>query len=90
MEHFSFEMQQLLDDYQDGKIDLEKLNEEYAAIGTEGHVILPYAPLLEFARENSDLVKLHGGFIPRTYAKIIMRESEEEAVKAAKEKDYIP
>jgi hypothetical protein len=51
---------------------------------------MPYQPLLQFAQENSDLVKLHGGFIPRTYAKTIMRVSEEEAVKAAKAKDYIP
>jgi hypothetical protein len=30
-----------------------------------------------------DKVKLHGGFIPRTYAKRLMKEGEEIALKAA-------
>lgn len=90
MEHFSFEMQSLLDDYQNGFLTLEQLNEEYARIGTEGHDIMAYKELLEFSKKYSNIIKLHGGFIPRTYAKMIMRESEEQALEQAKQLDYIP
>lgn len=51
---------------------------------------MAYKELLEFAKKYSNMIKLHGGFIPRTYAKILMRESEEAALKAAKELDYVP
>lgn len=50
MEHFSFEMQHLLDQYQANLLTLEELNEQYAAIGTEGHDIMAYRELLEFAK----------------------------------------
>lgn len=66
------------------------MNEQYAAIGTEGHDIMAYEELLEFSKKYKDYIKLHGGFIPRTYAKILMREGEEQAITAAKEKGYIP
>lgn len=80
----------MLDGYQAGFLTLEELNEEYKVIGTEGHDIMAYEELLEFAKKYSSLVKLHGGFIPRTYAKLLMREGEDEALQAAKEKDYLP
>ena len=62
---------------------------EYQAIGTEGHDIIKYRELLEHARENKDQIKLIGGFIPRTYAKLVMREGEEAQIKSSIEKDYI-
>ena len=47
----------------------EQMLEGYAGIGTEGHDLKAYKGLLEHARENKDLVKLHAGFIPRTFAR---------------------
>ena len=44
---------------------------------------------LELAKENATKVKLYGGFIPRTYARQIMRESKEAGLTAAKEKGYV-
>lgn len=64
--------------------------EGYAQIGTEGHDLIPYRSLLEHAKENKDMVKLHAGFIPRTYARTLMKEGEEATIKLAIEKNYIP
>jgi hypothetical protein len=68
---------------------MEQMISEYQAIGTEGHDIIKYRELLEHARENKDQIKLIGGFIPRTYAKLVMREGEEAQIKSSIEKDYI-
>jgi len=67
MEHFSFDMQHLLDQYQKGKLTFEQLEKEYHAIGTEGHKMSPYKSLLEYARDHD--VKLHAGFVSRTHAR---------------------
>jgi len=90
MEHFSFEMQHLLEGYQQGDLNMDQLVGEYAQIGTEGHDILAYKDVLEHARDNKGRIKLHAGFIPRTYARQVMREGEEAALKEAIAKDYIP
>lgn len=50
MEHFSFEMQDLLEAYQEGKIDIDELGVKYKEIGTEGHDVHAYAEVLELAR----------------------------------------
>lgn len=63
--------------------------QEYHEIGTEGHNILMYKDLFVHAKENKEQVKLHAGFIPRTFAKLIMQQGEEGAIKAALEKDYL-
>mmetsp|Transcript_46346 Transcript_46346/g.91873 ORF Transcript_46346/g.91873 Transcript_46346/m.91873 type:complete len:707 (-) Transcript_46346:195-2315(-) len=89
MEHFSFEMQHLLDEYTSGQLSFDGLNKAYAEIGTEGHDVYAYKDLLQFARDNAERVQLHGGFIPRTFAKIVMRESLEKALEAAKSKGYL-
>jgi len=89
MEHFSFEMQHLLDEYTAGQLSFNGLNKAYAEIGTEGHDVYAYEDLLQFARDNAERVQLHGGFIPRTFAKIVMRESLEKALEAAKSKGYL-
>jgi len=84
LEHFSFEMQDLLDKYQDGNLTLKELHDKYVEIGTEGHDILRYEDILAHARLNKQQIKLHAGFIPRTYAKMLMKEGEESGIKTAK------
>ena len=79
----------MLDDYQAKKICIEELDAAYKEIGTEGHDVLGMKPFLELARENATKVKLYGGFIPRTYARQIMRESKEAGLAAAKAKGYV-
>jgi uncharacterized iron-regulated protein len=90
MEHFSVEMQTLLDMYSQSEITLDQLYEQYKEIGTEGHNILAYKDLLEYSREHPTKVKLHGGFLPRTYARMLMKEGEQSAIKAAVAADLIP
>ena len=89
LEHFSFEQQHLLDAYAAGELTISRLLEEYDAIGTEGHDIVSLEPLLSLAREQAGRVRLHGGFIPRPYARIVMRESTEAALAAARAKGYV-
>ena len=55
----------------------------------EGHDLEPYRELFEHAREYRDCIYVHAGFIPRSYARMLMKEGEEVAVRAAKEKGYI-
>ena len=45
--------------------------------------------MLEQAPQSNGRVRLHGGFIPRTYAKQLVKEGTEVALKAAKSKDYV-
>lgn len=82
MEHFSFEMQSMLDSYlRDGTISsFDEFEAKYHEIGTEGHDLEAYRPLLEFARENSTKIRIHAGFLPRKYARILMREGPEVAL----------
>lgn len=83
-EHFSFEMQEILEDYQSNEITFEEMVDRYKDIGTEGHNLQPYKPLLEHAKQCEEgTVKLHAGFVPRTYARQLMKESESAALKAA-------
>ena len=89
MEQFSFEMQHLLEDYQAKKITIEELDTAYQTIGTEGHDVIGMKPFLELARENAAKVKLFGGFIPRTYARQIMRESKEAGLASAVAQGYL-
>lgn len=87
-EHFSFEMQNILDDFQDGKLTFEELNEKYHAIGTESHNLEPYRKLLEDARElnqkdPSRNIKLHAGFLSRNYARMLTKEGEDKVLQEA-------
>ena len=45
--------------------------------------------MLEQAPQSNGRVRLHGGFIPRTYAKQLVKEGTEVALEAAKSKDYV-
>ncbi len=53
-EHFSFEMQDLLDEYQSSKSTMEWSNlvEKYKEIGTEGHDLDPYRRFCELCRSS--------------------------------------
>jgi hypothetical protein len=83
LEHFSFEMDDLLRGYQDGDLNFDQLLEGYRIIGTENHDLEPYRDLLEYARDHRDQIQLHAGFLPRTYARLLMREGAEAAIQAA-------
>jgi arsenite methyltransferase len=79
MEHFSFELQPFLDQYSQAKITFDQLVQKYHEIGEEGHHLEPYKGLLEDAKAKG--VRLHAGFIPRSYAKKFIKESPEEVLK---------
>mmetsp|Transcript_22416 Transcript_22416/g.33889 ORF Transcript_22416/g.33889 Transcript_22416/m.33889 type:complete len:589 (+) Transcript_22416:95-1861(+) len=82
-EHFSFEMQEILEEYQANHITFEEMITLYKKIGTEGHDLQPYKALMEQAKQRQSSIKLHAGFIPRTYAKQMVKESESEVLKSA-------
>ena len=89
--------QDLLDRFQAGEVKEEELQEQYDRyslwkmgviwtntvfrLGDEGFLLAPYSPLLRLAKKHSKTVKLKGGFVPKRYAKILMKEGEEEAYK---------
>lgn len=78
MEHFSFELQAFLDEYSQGKITFDQLVQKYHETGEEGHDLEPYRTLLEDAKANG--VRLHAGFIPRSYAKKFIKESPDDVL----------
>ena len=88
LEHCNFEQQTLLDSYTSGSLSLAQLISEYEK-GDEGHDLAAYEPLLSLAQENPSRVALHAGFIPRSYARIVMRESLSAALDAAKAKGFV-
>ena len=75
-----------------GRSDLNQLIRSYKSIGTEGHDIRAYKSLLEYARENTDRVKLHAGFLPRPFARNFLRAQFgfERTLAMAKARRYIP
>lgn len=81
LEHFSFDLQELLDRYMDNEIDFEQLVDEYHSVGEEGHHLEPYRELLEDAKRQG--VRLHAGFLPRKYARMLMKDGEKPALEAA-------
>jgi SAM-dependent methyltransferase/uncharacterized iron-regulated protein len=83
LEHFSFDLQELLDRYMDDEIDFEQLVDKYHLTGEEGHHLEPYRDLLEDAKRQG--VHLHAGFLPRKYARMLMKDGEEPALEAASE-----
>lgn len=81
LEHFSFDLQEILDQYLDDKLDFQGLLEQYHAMGEEGHDLEPYRGLLEDAKHHG--IRLHAGFLPRKYARMLMKEGEEATIQAA-------
>jgi len=71
-------------------LNLFGLKKAYRNIGTEGHALEPYFPVLEAARLDP-LKRFHilGGFIPRTYARLLMKEGIDTAVDAARKSGFI-
>jgi len=88
MEHFSMEMQQILDQFQIGNLDTAGFIQAYKDIGTEGHNLNPYLPILSSALENNR-INLYGGFIPRPYARMIMREGLDQTIERASQAGFI-
>lgn len=88
LEHFNFEQQHLLNGYTSESLSLHELVAQYEQQG-EGHDLFAYEPLLALARERPGHVMLHAGFIPREFARIVMRESLDAALAAARAKGYV-
>ena len=61
MEHFSFDMQSLLDLYTRGELNMAQLQEHYDSVGTEGHQLAKYERVLKLARDD-DRIKIHAGY----------------------------
>mmetsp|Transcript_11396 Transcript_11396/g.23307 ORF Transcript_11396/g.23307 Transcript_11396/m.23307 type:complete len:680 (+) Transcript_11396:257-2296(+) len=106
-EHFSFEMNDILKQYtstaspsgqtssSSSSLNFDQFVAAYREIGTEGHNLDPYKPMLEYCKRNSENVQLHGGFIPRPYAAAYMKAaSDEEKIQLyqtlSEEKSYLP
>lgn len=81
LEHFSFDLQDILDQYLDGQIDFQGLVDRYHELGDEGHELEPYRELLEDAKKLG--IRLHAGFLPRKYARMLIREGEDPTLAAA-------
>jgi len=81
LEHFSFDLQESLDRYMHDEINFEQLVDEYHSMGDEGHHLEPYRDLLEDAKRQG--VHLHAGFLPRKYARMLMKDGEKPALEAA-------
>ena len=95
-EHFSVEMNDILRQYQrDQSLNFDQFVQAYRDIGTEGHKLDEYKPMLEYCREHSESIQLHGGFIPRPCAAAFMKASTDEEKVAlyqslSEGKDYLP
>ena len=97
LEHFSFDLQELLDLYMNNEIDFDQLVTKYHELGDEQHNLQPYRDLLEDAKyyhhqyqQNKKKndgdgggIQVHAGFIPRKYAKMLLQKGEEVTIKAA-------
>ena len=103
MEHFSIEMQSILDRYTTSDISddeaFEQLVDSYKnEFGTEGHDLHPYRELLQFCRNTTTgtcNVHIHGGFIPRNHAARLNKEcldiqSKQLFFNEMSEKGYLP
>ena len=95
-EHFSFEMDDILRQYQgEQSLNFDQFVQAYRDIGTEGHKLDEYRSMLEYCRDHADTIQLHGGFIPRPCASAYMKASTDEEKMAlyrslSEEKDYLP
>lgn len=78
-------MHPLLDDYlQNGTITtFEEFVNEYNENGTKGHDLEAYHPLLEYAKDHKDCIRVHAGFLPCSFARMIRREGPTVALENA-------
>ena len=88
LEHFSLEQQSILDKFiQDKEMDLYELQKQYNETGEEGFAMAKYSPILEYAREQPEKLKLVASFVPRRFAKDLVNEGEDFAHKKLSELD---
>ena len=78
LEHFSLEQQSILDRFITNKeMELSELQKEYNETGEEGFSMEKYSSILEYARTQSEKVKLVASFVPRRFAKDLVSEGED-------------
>ena len=92
MEHFSFEHQDLLDEYMRNgeELTFDDLCTKYQEMGEEGHDLQPYKGLLEDAKAANGAVQLHAGFLPRKYARMWMKEGSDATRQAIPSSQWLP
>lgn len=88
LEHFSVAMNPLLSKYNSGAISISELVEEYKNIGTEGFDLDPYKSALESSKKYPN-IEFYGGFIPRTFARLLMKEGKDTAIDEARKAGFI-
>ena len=74
MEHFSLDMQEWLQAYQQGTLSFSELLEKYQTEGHEGHELRPYHPLLHTCLVNNQQCVLQAGFLPRPLSRLLVKE----------------
>ena len=93
LQHFSFEMQYLLNDFSKGVLSWPDLLANYKHIGTESHDIRLFRSIFGLARANLGRINLHAGVMPWPFAALGVRPiggmGEELALKLAKSRDYV-
>jgi len=89
LEHFCLEQQPLLDSYVEGEISDCDLLTLYEETGDEGHDLEPYKPFFQFVKEHKDTVRLYAGFVPRRFAKMLVKEGEDVAYDRVIELGYM-
>ena len=101
MEHFSVDMQPLLHRYLGSNSECQHVNnakgdtmttqeliDHYHEVGTEQHNLYPYTPLLESVKQFNS-VTLHGGFIPRNFARELHILTKRQQQLSQQDKDII-
>merc|ERR1719394_950539 len=74
LEHFSIEDQILIDNYMNNVDSEQDLLQKYEELSSEGHDIEKYIPIFKFAKSNLSPVSIRGAFIPRQYARMLVKE----------------
>jgi len=88
LEHFSLEQQSLLDKFmQEKDMEIAELQKQYKESGDEGFALEKYSSFLEFARGETEKVRLIAAFVPRRFASELVSEGEEVAHKKLSEID---
>jgi len=89
LEHFNLEQQSLINSYLHDKINDEELFMKYKETGDEGHDVEKYSSLLKYAKENLTSITLNGSFVPRKFAKMLVKDGEEVAYAAVTKLGYL-
>ncbi len=105
LEHFSMEMQPLLDRFMSLELSFDGLVEEYTTNGDEGHDLQALRPLLVLARDFAKAessraarasgatrgvrAQLIGGFVPRRIARLAVASGLDAALDAARSAGFV-